>query len=635
MMTSNPSPTFNLVNQALIDANPFSQPPYVNVKQIWEESFVDLEDLNRHASDAVFKALAEIRNGRYSTTSLLITAQDGTGKTHLISRIRHHLQTRESTFFVYCNKVSSLSQIKAGFQSSLSESLGHIGSQGVRQWQELATMIFNVARSVSNPRVSPVTSQRLIETFSASDILKIRQWIDTALKKYAAARPNLVRDPDVLKAILWTLSSGIDGQALYAMNWLAGKEIAGYKAEELRLPSQNQSFDVVLQVLDFISDCSELVLCFDELDSPEYDESGLHKSQVIAGLVKDLFENLNRGVILSVMMPGTWAERVKLLPPGVWNKVSAQGNPYDLEYMSEDHIISLVRLFLDGFYQEKNLEPPHPLYPFKEDELREMAIEKLTAREVLKWCRENCKPSEMIEPVIAEDLVESAFLQERDNLSPDCLDDNYLVADAIYFSLERLINVRIANVLIQDVTKNVKKRGGRDQHLNFKIMGEENGAPVVIGVAVLQHDGGRTLAAGFKRLLDHQDQFGLTRGSLVRSKAKPMTKFMQTKYLQPFVGAGGEFVNLLYEEISPLIALMNVSRKGEVDYKLSDDQINQFIQDKGKTYSLGGFSALIEEIMSDPSYQVPDLEEELETSEVQADTLPGDDQESNLDELLD
>lgn len=634
MMISNPSPTFNLVNQALIDANPFSQPPYVNLKQIWGESFIDLEDLNRHASDAVFKALEEIKDGRYSTTSLLITAQDGTGKTHLISRIRHHLQARGSTFFVYCNKVSSLSQIKAGFQSSLSESLAHTGSTEVRQWQELATMIFNVARSFSNPRVSPVTPQRLIEKFRASEILKIRQWIDAALKNYAAARPNLVKDPDVLKAILWTLSSDVNGQALYAMNWLAGKEIAGYKAEELRLPSQNQSFDVVLQVLDLISDCSELVLCFDELDSPEYDESGLHKSQVIAGLVKDLFENLNRGVILSVMMPGTWAERVKLLPPGVWNKVSAQGNPYDLEYMSEDHIISLVRLFLDGFYQEKNLEPPHPLYPFKENELRGMAIEKLTAREVLKWCRENCKPADD-EVTEVEDLVESAFLQERDNLSPDCLDDNYLVADAIYFSLRRLINVRIANVLIQDVTKNVKKRGGRDQHLNFKVIGEENGAPVVIGVAVLQHDGGRTLAAGFKRLLDHQDQFGLTRGCLVRSKTKKMTKFMKAKYLEKFIEKGGEFVNLRHEEISPLIALMNVGHKGEIDYKLSDDQINQFIEQKGKTYALGYFSALIEEIMSDPSYQVPDLEEELETSEVQADTLPGDDQESNLDELLD
>ena len=72
------------VNAALLNHNPFSQPPFVNANNIWGRSFPDVASLNTHASDAVFQALSEIREGRYQTASILITAQNGTGQGYFI-----------------------------------------------------------------------------------------------------------------------------------------------------------------------------------------------------------------------------------------------------------------------------------------------------------------------------------------------------------------------------------------------------------------------------------------------------------------------------------------------------------------------------------------------------------------------
>jgi hypothetical protein len=601
------------INAALQSHNPFSQPPFVNANNVWGKGFPDVETLNAHASDAVFQALEQIRTGHYPTTSILITAQNGTGKTHIISRIRHRLQVQGGASFVFANKYGDLNQIKSGFQQILADSLSNIGSQGVRQWQELATAMANQALRAINPNAQTIAPKDLVKKFENSSEEQVKKVVNQLAKAFCKTKD--VKDPDIVRAIFWTLS---DEQALYAFNWLAGKELAQFKANELRLPSQQQSLDAVLQILSLISEYNELVICFDELDF-DFNDAGLHKSQIVAGLVKELFENLNRGIILSVMMPGTWNERVKQLPGGVWSKMSASGNPYNLKYIDGDSIIELVTFSLREYYEAKSLVPPYPIYPFNENELRDIGKGKPTVREVLEWCRDNCKPlinnggdGGTIEP--KPDLVELAFISELEEELGGYLDNNFLLADALLFGFQTLIGQTVEQVTIQEVTDRVKKNGGKDQYLNFKIIGKEDGKDVSIGVAVLQYDGGKALGAGFRRLIDEKN-FNLTRGCLVRSKNKRLTSHLKRTYLEPFINEeGGEFVDLKEEEIRPLIAIQAVHQKREVDYGLSEEQIFKFITEKGAEKKLGAGNPLLREILSDPSHQVPAIEEEPETS---------------------
>ena len=605
-MTNSSFSSIEDLNVALLNQNPFAKPPFLNAGDVWGQEFFDVETINAHASDVVFQELAQIRAGHYKTTSIAITAQDGTGKTHIISRIRHRLQEHGGGLFVYANKYGNIGQIKQGFQRILAESLGKIGRDGVRQWQELATAMANNALKVSKPNAKVFSPQELLGKFKAGTPKQVKNGVKELTRKFLQAKS--VNDPDIVKAIFWTLS---DEQSLYAIKWLEGQELAKYKADELELPTQCQSFEAVLQILDLISEYKELVICFDELDTPDaYDDiSGLHISQIVAGLIKDLFQNLNRGLILSVMMPPQWSNKIKQLPGGVFTKVSVQGNPIDLKYMDAESIVNLVSFWLDKYYERQNLIPHEPIYPFTQIQVSELGKGKPTAREVLKWCKENCKPpistSEGTKNPEISNPVELAFVKELEEDIGNYLEDNYLLADAILFGFQSVIGQTVERVTVQEATDKVKKRGGKDDYINFKVIGKDNGKDVIIGVAVLQYAGGRGLGAGLRRLNDYE-AFNLTRGCLVRSQSKKITSYLEQQYLVPLIKQqGGEYVPLKEDEIKPLLAIRAVHQKREVDYGVSEEQIFNFIAEKGAEKMLGASNPLLREILSDPSYEVP------------------------------
>ena len=606
-MTNSPVSSLEEIHAALLDLNPFAKHPYLNAGDVWGKEFFDIESINAHASDAVFQALERIYKGQYSTTSIAITAQDGTGKTHIISRIRHRLQSQGGGLFVYANKYGDLRLIKQGFQRILAESLGKIGWQGVTQWQELATAMVNHALKAAKAEAKVFSSQELVKKFENGSSKQVNKWVKDLTKAFIKAKK--VSDPDIVKAILWTLS---DEESLYAIKWLEGQELANYKSNELELPSQRQSFDAVLQMLDLISEYNQLVICFDELDASEaYDDiSGLHISQIVAGLIKDLLQNLSRGVILSVMMPDSWSNKIKQLPGGVYNKVSTHGNPIDLKYMNRESIIDLVVCWLKKYYELRNLVPPTPVYPFTESQLSEIGEGRETIRQVLKWCQDNCHP-----PILTDreeskekellDPVEIAFTKELDEDLGDYLEQTYLLADALLFGFQTLIGQIVERVSVEQVTEKVTRKGGKNDYINFKVIGKENGKDISIGVAVLQYAGGKALGAGLKRLNDYET-FGMTRGCLVRSTTKKISTYLETTYLEPLIRQkGGEFVPLKEEEIRPLIAIRAVHKKREVDYRVSEEEIFQFIAQKGADKMLGVSNPLIKEILSDPSYEVP------------------------------
>lgn len=85
----------------------------VRPQQIWGKSFPDVPSINAHASNTVFDAVDKVRKGKRETVGITITAEKGLGKSHIISRIRHRLQTEDSSLFIYMNKYDNLNQIKS------------------------------------------------------------------------------------------------------------------------------------------------------------------------------------------------------------------------------------------------------------------------------------------------------------------------------------------------------------------------------------------------------------------------------------------------------------------------------------------------------------------------------------------
>jgi len=613
------------LNAAIQSYNPFSKAGIVKEQDVWGKGFLDVPSLNAHASDAVFQAIEQVRTSQSTqekVTSIAITAQQGVGKSHIISRIRHRLEREGGALFVYASldNYTDLNLIKYQFQQTLADSLSHTGSQGVMQWQEVATAMANEGFKAINPTAPTLSPEELVNRFDkvyATWLAREKNLMNTLTKQVLRAKPHA--DPYIVRAILWTLS---ETQARFAIKWLSGDELAQSNAEELGLPNPSKTTQVkeaealntVRQILNLVSEYNPVIICFDEIDiENKCTEDGLTTPLVIADLVKRLYDTLRQSelgqgvIILTVMLPDTWTQKVDLMPGGTPDRVSTytQRKPIDLKYIGGDSIVELVTLWLKEFYEARNLTPPHPVYPFEESQLREFGRRGLTVREALRLCAENFKvhmPPLPEEPV---ERFELALMREIEAKIGDYIEDNSLIATAIDFGFKTLKGQTLEGVTIEDVTE-VKPKADNKGWINFKVIGRETGKVVKIGVAVIQSSQ-FALVAGLKRLNEYET-FDLTRGCLVRSQSKlEKTKKNSEAYklLNQLISEnGGEHVPLIEEQIRPLIAVHSVYQKCG-NYDLTEEQVLNFISQKQLTFE----NPLLQEILSDPSGQMPSVDD--------------------------
>jgi hypothetical protein len=609
------------LHAAIQSHNPFDKPAIVKDPDVWGEGFPDVSTLNAHASDAVFQAIERFQTSQSSqdkVTSFVITAQQGVGKSHIISRIRHRLGHEGGGVFVYASvdKYGDLNLIKSQFQKTLAESLKQRGSQGVMQWQEVATAMVNTATNTQNSPTNMIAN-KFPYAFAINK--KLMEHLTGAVLKN---KPHA--DPYIVRAILWTLS---ETRAPFAIKWLSGEELEQSHAVELGLPNpritnqdgENKALDTVRQILNLVTSYQTAIICFDEIDVlNNCNEAGLTTPQVVADLVKRLFDTVHQSpsstgvVFLTVMMPDTWANTVKLLGGGIPDRVSAKGSPIDLKHLGGDSFVELVSLWLQEFYQYRSLTPPQPLYPFEETQLREFADQKPTVREALRWCAENFKVPAPRLPENPAERFELALTRELEADFTEHLENNSRIAEALYFGFHTLTGQTVEGVTIEAVTDVLGKNGIKDKYINFKVNGQENGKLVKIGVAVLEGKS-KSLVYGLERLTKYE-KYDLTRGCLVRSAGKTISRnSMSYFWLHQLTSKmGGEFVGLKKEELLPLLAVYYAFQKRDA-YNLTEAEFLNFVSEKRLTLD----NPLLREILSDPSGHIPDGIVEDDTKSVE------------------
>ncbi|MEH2043861.1 hypothetical protein [Nostoc sp.] len=588
-------------DNGLIDAiknhNPFDRPLVVRSQDIWVTGFPDVPSLNAHASDAIFDAIEIVRTKQQPVIGITIKAERGLGKSHLISRIRRRLQTDGSALFVYTSEINDLNRIKGEFLRNVANSLKQIGSQGMSQWRELATAVFNEAYNKT------FTPDEMVRHFS--EVLKVNSkvvehWTDRVL-----GIKHDIENPDIIAAILWTLSSN-PSEERYAINWLAGQELPQSKADALGLANSSaqdreaQAFSTVRQILDLISDYKPIVICFDELESILMcNDAGFTASQVTAILAKDLYDKIKRGVFITAMFPQTWTDQIRALKEAesVTDRIAQK--TIELTYLKSEDVIVLVSQWLRDFYDQQGVKSPNSVYPFDEEKLKELGKERPMVRKVLQWCKENWT-TELTPPLHP---VESAYKKELaavESKIQDDIEDKTKLANALRFSFSTLVGQILENVQITEIA-DIKARSVDQGYINFKIVGQENGNVVKIGVSVLQGVSGRFLQAGLKRLIEYKE-FDLTRGCLIRSK-KISSGTKAKQYLDILLSPhlGGEWVLLKAEEIKPILAINSVIQARH-DYELSELQITDFALKNRIIID----NNLIHEILSNPSGQIPE-----------------------------
>lgn len=605
------------IDDLIKNQNPFADHIVVRPQQIWGKSFPDVSSINAHASNAVFDAVDKVRKGKRETVGITITAEKGLGKSHIISRIRHRLQTEDGSLFIYMSKYDNLNQIKSLFLQSVASSLRAFGSQKVMQWQEIAAALINEAKQWN------YTPQQYINMYPGWLSKHSTKAITHLTESVMKVKPEIT-NPYIVKAILWTLSPV---HINYASYWLSGLELAQSQAEAMELPNpksedrEAEALSTVRQILDITSYYRVPVICFDELDIADAADNGFLAAQVIANLVKDLYNSLKQGVLLLAMYPRTWEDQIKALPEAeaVVDRLAseqADRQPIALKYLNSDDIVALVGQWLQDFYEEHQQTPDDPFYPFDENKLRELGRSKPTVRSVLKWCAENFvhKGTTIDDHTKTETSntgttgawtsttihpVKSYFDNELTNVQASIdslMEQKITIADALWLAFNSLIGKTVEGVTIKDIEE-IEASAADKGFIDFRIVG--NNRKVKIGVSVVQQDG-KFIGAALNRLIDYR-KFDLTRGCLVRSKKINPGAGLAIERLRILLKEkGGEWVALQSQYIKPLLAIWFVWYSRE-SYQLTEEQIFEFIEQK----QLAINNPLIREILSDPSGQEP------------------------------
>jgi hypothetical protein len=324
------------------------------------------------------------------------------------------------------------------------------------------------------------------------------------------------------------------------------------------------------------------------------------------------------------MYPETWNEQIRVLPQAeaVVDRLASEQSdrqPIALQYLNSDDIVNLVKTWLQEFYQKHQQTPPHPLYPFNENKLRELGKGKPTIRAVLKWCADNFVSNQPIIDNPQKQEIETIhttetttkwtsktihtvkpyYQSELANVEAtidSLMEDEEAIINSIWLAFNSLIGKNLEGVTIEAV-EDIVAKAADEGYINFKIVG--NDQKVKIGVSVVQQDGS-FITAALKRLIDYQ-KFDITRGCLVRSKnINPGAAKARELLRKLLKEKSGEWVGLQSQDIKPLLAIWFVFQNQESN-ELTDEQIFDFIEKS----QLAINNPLVREILSDPSGQEP------------------------------
>ncbi len=619
--------------------NPFARPPVVKAQNIWGESFADVTSLNAHASEAVFETLNKLATATSTLekiSSLVITADRGEGKSHLIRRIRHRLQTSGEGLLVYASadEYGDLDLINTAVLRSLANSLEKPWSEGVSQWQTVATaMVARVVQNI-NPAAkapSPIELVKRFDCWAESHRTKGKDLVNEITRLLIKIHPGT--DLYILRAILWTLS---EERGWLAVKWLAGEALETQDAADLRLPPNQRTdkereadaFVTLTKILSLLGEYRQVLICFDEMDNIVENRYGYSTAMVILDLVKRLFGSVQQSetaqgvLIATLVLPKTWHATLQSSEASPLKLCTACEKPIPLEPINALSINELVSLWLQDFYRSKNLIPPTPIYPFEEDQLVQYSKEGPYVRATLQWCATEL--TKKLDTLLAAsqpdppkltptERWERADLEAQERFLPEYLEDNELIAEVVRFCLDRIPQIsRLSGTAIEKVvvtgTEDITPKSKNNGYLHFKILGTEAGQPVRILVAAVQQTGGFSVGAAFKRLLDHET-FGGDRSCVLREENRKLRRSWKAyDYYQELVKQGGEWVHLEAEHLKPLYALKYIYDNHE-QFDLSHKRLDSF----GEVQRRLTQNPLIKDILSQPRGQVSETALEGET----------------------
>ena len=459
------------------------------VDSAWDARSVetDVPSINDTAFQQVLRTISEVRATRQSH-GLLLAGEPGSGKTHLLNRVRRWIQQDEHAWFVYILPITAPDRV---YRDILQATAGDI-TRNAPEMHGITQLAVAVARLFMGDVNAPIREiadwwQRVRSEHPEGEALA------NYLIKHLDVFVNALNlDGSVVRVIAQFLA-GRNRAA--ARDWLLGRSMPEETLETLgvgfNLDEESTALAALSTLIRLGSEFSTVVFAFDQIEGLQIDpddRAGLlafanaaaqliaqHDNVAIVTCAQVQFLPTLEAILGDAFFAGRIAERKSSLK----TLTSAEAMQLVKQRLRNDSDLAQVRVF-------EKTNTTDPVWPLKSSDVELLALPGVSARHLLLRCRElfdewqqqpvataapsvedrhSClSPSSASDTAPAptaslESLWESALDEERE--SPDFIDDGIIIdgliraADGTRVKAQRATKIKDVDVVIDRDGKSV------------------------------------------------------------------------------------------------------------------------------------------------------------------------------------
>ncbi len=366
--------------------------PFVlnRVDTAWDARSVasDVPSINDAAFQHVLRTIADVRTSRQSH-GLLLSGEPGSGKTHVLNRVRRWIQQDEHAWFVYVLPITAPDRV---YRDILQATAGDItrGAPDTHGITQLAIAVARLFMSDVNAPISEIAGwwRRVMEEYPAGD----------ALAEYLAKHLDvfvlpLNLDGSVIRVVAQFLAGR---HRAAARDWLLGRSLPDETLSTLgvafSLDDESTALTALSTLIRLGSELSTVVFAFDQIEGLQIDpddRTGLLAYAHAATQLLALHENVAIVTCAQVHFVSTLEQ---IVGRALYDRIAERRSA--LQLVTPPEAMTLVQQRLIGdtdlaqvrvFEKAKNADP---VWPLTKSQVELLSIPSVSARRLLMACRE-------------------------------------------------------------------------------------------------------------------------------------------------------------------------------------------------------------------------------------------------------
>lgn len=391
--------------------NPFSNGI---VADAWSSPVVDVPGIARDVSELLLASLADVRSHR-RRRSILIHGAPGSGKTHLLSRLRSTVMAdaaEKAPLLCYVRLSTAPNMMRRHLRACLVRDLVRRDDRGVTHLDDL--LLEAVAKETAQPYDRGQAVIRLEELWRDTV-----HW-DEVREAFGEACVRLGLDYSVARACRLFL---VHQHRPEIVHWLKTGDLPEAIREELGFDTigggsaaedpERSAADMVQQLARLIVDSRPLVLCFDQIESLQLSPDDRTGFFAFGRLAADIVDQTESILLITCVQSGLLPSVRQAIAPADFHRLAQEER--SLKPLTAEEAGELIRGRLDSSPAMRS-DPRRegdPLWPLGAEGLRTfLAAGDCTPRRLIATCRE-AYPHEQSGPLDVSATLTDLFERRR------------------------------------------------------------------------------------------------------------------------------------------------------------------------------------------------------------------------------